>query len=251
MLLNPGHFCWCETVTRDPAGSARFYGELLGWQAREESMGPLGAHTLFSRDGRDVAGASAMTAAPPLPGAGAYWLSHILCEDVERLSEAAADLGARVATPPTTIPGVGRLAILWDPRGAPFALWQGAGDARPWPRLPGYPCWFELNTGTPEVAAFYCALLGWRLETRRYDRDYSVFFKGDTAVASVAVLPPGTAVADHWLPFFAVSGCGAVISRATDLGASVRLPATLVPGLGRYGVIADPFEATFAVKQNL
>lgn len=251
MLLKPGHFCWCETVSRDPAGSARFYGELLGWQAREESMGPLGAYTVFSLDGRDVAGASASTTSPSLAGTGAYWLSHILCADVEQLSEAAAGLGARVATPPTTIPGVGRLAILCDPRGAPFALWQGAGDIGPWPRLPGHPCWFELNTAAPEVAAFYCALLGWRMETRRYDRDYTVFFKDDTAVASVAVLPPGSTAADHWLPFFAVQDCEATVSRAPELGAGVRLPATLVPGLGRYGVMVDPFDATFAVKQNL
>ncbi|MDZ7751094.1 MAG: VOC family protein [Gammaproteobacteria bacterium] len=251
MLLTPGHFCWCETVTRDPAGSARFYGELLGWQPREESMGPAGASTLFSLDGRDVAGAAAMSARPRHPTAGGYWLSHILCEDAEQLSESAAGLGGGVTMPPTTIPGVGRLAILTDPRSASFALWQGAGDVEPWPRLPGYPCWFELNTGAPEVAEYYCALLGWRTETRRYDRDYTVFFKDDTAVASVAVLPPGSAVADHWLPFFAITGCGTIVSRATDLGASIRLPGTLVPGLGRYAVIVDPFEAAFAVKQNL
>ena len=55
--------CWVDTNQPDPAGAARFYCGLFGWQA-EDAMPPgAGAHYYMARiDGRDVA---AISSQPP------------------------------------------------------------------------------------------------------------------------------------------------------------------------------------------
>lgn len=246
--LAPGRFCWCETVCRDPAGTAAFYGALLGWHHRTEDMGPAGGYTLFSRAGRDVAGGSLPPGNAEAPG---HWLSYVLSGDVARDAAAAVAHGGRLAAGPVDIAGKGRFAVLLDPRGAALALWQGREPAVPWPREPGFPCWFELRTADPAAAArYYASALGWRAETRRYDRDYTVFFAGGEAVASTDAPAPG-ATSDHWLPYFAVTDCAAALAAAIARGAVQRVPPTEVPGLGSYAVLEDPCGAPFAIKQNL
>ena len=68
--------------------------------------------------------------------------------------------------PPTEILDLGRMAMLADPGGAIFGLWQkrrhfGAQRINE----PGSWCWLELQSADPApLLPFYEALLGWRAE---------------------------------------------------------------------------------------
>ena len=53
------------------------------------------------------------------------WLVYFGAADVDADVKKAADLGASVIAGPADIPGTGRFAVLIDPQGAAFALFQG------------------------------------------------------------------------------------------------------------------------------
>jgi predicted enzyme related to lactoylglutathione lyase len=117
--VSPGAFCWDELLTPDPDAAAAFYAGLLGWERRSEPMAGGGAYTVLTRDGQPVAGVMAMPAGATFRPS---WLPYVATDDVDRTAAQAQSLGARVTTPPTDIPGVGRFAVLADPTAARIAL---------------------------------------------------------------------------------------------------------------------------------
>lgn len=119
---------WNELVTADTAASREFYAELLGWSAREVPMGAGGGYTLFSENGREVAGMLAPPDETWAAAAGApRWFAYMAVEDIDAAAARAAELGGAVLRPPFDIPDMGRIAIVADPAGAAFGLFQANG----------------------------------------------------------------------------------------------------------------------------
>jgi hypothetical protein len=115
----PGHFCWSELLTTDPAGAAAFYGALLGWTTSEWDLGGQGCYWLFLREDRDVAG---MMQLPGDAGRASCWLPYVQVVSAEDTAELAAALGGAIVTPPGDVPGRGRSAVFEDPGGARLAV---------------------------------------------------------------------------------------------------------------------------------
>ncbi|MCK1975043.1 hypothetical protein LNK20_20380, partial [Bacillus safensis] len=76
--------------------------------------------------------------------------------------------GGKVLRVPQDIPNIGRFAIVSDPQGGIFALFEPMGDM-PAPddfgsRKPGHPGWHELYAKDCEtVFPFYEKVFGWKL----------------------------------------------------------------------------------------
>ena len=63
--------CWVDTSQPDPAGAARFYSGLFGWQTEDAMPPDAGAHYYMARiDGRDAA---AISSQPPGAPPQAVW----------------------------------------------------------------------------------------------------------------------------------------------------------------------------------
>ena len=112
----PGTLCWPELGAEDPAAAAAFYGELFGWRPRE-SGSAAEPYTELDLDGTPSAGLRR-----PRPEAGAGWLPFFQVDDCDAAAGRTTAAGGRVLDPPTDHPGVGRMAVLADPRGAAFAV---------------------------------------------------------------------------------------------------------------------------------
>jgi predicted enzyme related to lactoylglutathione lyase len=54
-------------------------------------------------------------------------------------------------------------------------------------------------------------------------------------------------VPDSWTVYFGSGDVDGDVKRAADLGASVLVEPTDIPGTGRFAVLADPQGATFAL----
>jgi predicted enzyme related to lactoylglutathione lyase len=121
-----GQFCWDELLTTDPAGAARFYGELFGWTEEKMDMGEMGTYRVMKRGERFGGGIMQM---PPQAEAPPHWLSYVAVEDVDQWAEKVTQLGGKIFCPPTDIPNVGRFAVGADPTGAMFAIYKGAAQA--------------------------------------------------------------------------------------------------------------------------
>ena len=118
----PGIVSWNELISRDPAGSKKFYTEMFGWTAEEMPM-PTGTYTFFRSGDRPAAG---MIQLPPDAGEmPTMWMGYITVSDLEAAVEKARGLGARICKEITEMP-MGSFAVVIDPQGATFGLWRYA-----------------------------------------------------------------------------------------------------------------------------
>lgn len=114
---------WSELISRDVAESRKFYTELLGWTA-SEMPAPGGApYTLFSEDGKPVAG---LMAPPDADAPAPLWFTYIAVADVDASARRAVELGGKLRREPFDIPDVGRIAIVVDPGGAAVGLYRAS-----------------------------------------------------------------------------------------------------------------------------
>lgn len=122
-----GAFSWSELQTTDVAAAAAFYREVLGWEVQAMDL-PNGSYTAIAAGGRPLGGI--------VPGSGgaARWLAYVTVDDVDARTARAAAAGAVVLKAPFSAPGVGRMATIEDPAGAPicFITYESSGE----PALP-------------------------------------------------------------------------------------------------------------------
>lgn len=116
----PGSVIWSELMTTDSAKAAAFYSALLQVETGK-FPGPMD-YTTIKSDGRDVAGI--MDISPEMGPLPPNWMSYFAVENVDASAEQATSLGGRVMVGPQDIPNVGRFAVIQDPQGAVFAIFQ-------------------------------------------------------------------------------------------------------------------------------
>ena len=123
----PGIISWNELLTHDAAGSKSFYADLFGWTSEEMPM-PNGTYTFFKNGERPVGGMINLPA--EAEGAPPMWMSYITVSDIKASVEKAKSLGAKIHQDITELP-MGSFAVITDPQGAAFALWQVPGEEHP------------------------------------------------------------------------------------------------------------------------
>jgi uncharacterized protein len=121
MTWSHGKFYWNELNTRDVEASKRFFAATLGWTF--EGMPSQGGFTywLAKVDGDMVAGLMPIDG-PQFSEVPESWLGYIAVDDVDARVKKATAAGGKVMREPFDIPGVGRIAILLDSRGAAIGL---------------------------------------------------------------------------------------------------------------------------------
>jgi predicted enzyme related to lactoylglutathione lyase len=244
----PGTFCAVDLGTTDVAAARDFYSGLFGWEGEEAEMpGGGGTYTMLRLDGRAVAGMYRQ-----VEGAPPAWLSYVSVEDADAAAGRAQELGATVLSAPSDVPGAGRMAVLQDPQGAVFALWQAAGY--PGAQLvndPGALGLNQLNAVDVDVARrFYSELFGWRFEQVSDSPPYEGIDNGERLNGGMMAMPAEAGGApSHWLAYFTSADLDAAAARIAELGGSGMVPPTPVPG-GRFLVAGDPQGAVFGLFEG-
>jgi predicted enzyme related to lactoylglutathione lyase len=269
----PGVPCWVDTSQPDPESAVTFYSDLFGWEF-EDVMPPgsEGKYFIARIRGGDVAAVGSVPeAAPPM----AAWNTYIWVDSTDETASKVREAGGGVVMEPFDVMDAGRMAVLTDPEGALFCLWQakehkGARIVNEH----GSVNFNSLNTREAERAkSFYGDVFGWRtlslgggaemwtlpgygdyLERDNPDLRKQVAESGGPAgfedvVASINPIPddqPDTPA--HWSVTFAVDDADAIAERAAELGGQVVVPAFDAPWV-RMTVIADPQGATFIASK--
>jgi predicted enzyme related to lactoylglutathione lyase len=123
---DPGCFTWNELGTTDLEAATRFYGELFGWTFEDQDMGGGAVYRTIRNDERTNGGIRAQTEAEA--GIPPSWLVYFTTEDADASVARATELGANVLAPVMQLPMGSRIAVLADPQGAAFALFEGEID---------------------------------------------------------------------------------------------------------------------------
>ena len=240
----PGTFCWPEIASKDAKRANAFYGELFGWDIQSAKGGFYG---IAHRKGLAVAGLFALMPHDLAQGIPPHWNSYVRVVSADATAKAAADLGANVLAAPFEVPGVGRMAVLEDPTGACFCLWEAKGhEGSALVDEPGAPCWYELGTtDAAKAKAFYSSLFGW---TWKDSPGYSEFHMGGKNAGGLMALgPEQKGVPSHWRTYIQVEDCDAVAKACVALGGQVHVPPMDIPHVGRFAVLNAPDGAYFSV----
>lgn len=244
----PGTFNWVQLMTPSGEASRAFYGELFGWTFEtDEGDGSIQVYT----QGKEAAGMYEMSPEMREIGIPTHWMSYVSVASADAATARAAELGATVAMGPMDLGDVGRMSMLKDPQGAPFAVWEprshiGASVVNE----PVSLAWNELLTSdTDGAGAFYTNLFGWTSESMDMGGGtiYHVFNNGSRAAGGMIRIPDGAPMPPTWAPYFAIADADATVEEAKRLGASVFVPPTDIPGVGRFSVMGDPQGGMFCV----
>jgi predicted enzyme related to lactoylglutathione lyase len=259
--------CWVDTSQADPDAAAEFYGGLFGWEFEE--MMPAGSpvrYLMARLRGGDVA---AVSSPPEGASRQAVWNTYVWVDDADEAAAKAREAGGAVLSEPFDVMDAGRVAVLADPEGAVFSVWQakehrGARIVNE----PGSVNFNVLNTCDPESAKhFYGAVFGWttldlgsgELWTLRAYGDYlerltpgtrerSAEFGAagfEDVVAAIAPLAGDASTPAHWGVTFSTADADATAAKATELGGTVLLAPVDAP-YSRLTVLRDPQGATFS-----
>jgi len=236
---------WVDIGTPDPQAGLSFYADLFGWDAQD--MGEESGHyTIVSRAGKQVAAISpAQDPGPP------RWTTYINVDDLDAVAAKAASAGGTVVFGPMDVMTAGRMAIFQDTTGAFVAAWQpGEHIGAQLVNEAGAFIWSELTTADlAKSKAFYSEVFGWDWGGAE---EYAEAQVGGRTIAGVAPRRPEmpAEVPDNWLVYFGASDVDADTKKAVELGATVVVEPTDIPGTGRFAVLADPQGAVFALFQG-
>ncbi|MFI0976801.1 VOC family protein [Streptomyces sp. NPDC021093] len=122
----PGSASWIELYTTDAAAAKDFYRTVLSWEIRDVLMGEGLVYAVAGpAGGGDRIMHSGIMQLPQAnldAGSVSEWHPYFEVEDCDATVARGQQRGATVIVPPVDTEGVGRLAMLLDPFGAPFAV---------------------------------------------------------------------------------------------------------------------------------
>jgi predicted enzyme related to lactoylglutathione lyase len=236
-----GRFVWHELVTPDANAAHAFYGKTIGWKPQPwdedasyvmfaASRGPIGA---------TVAG----------NGSAPHWLPYIGTGDIEATVELAKRKGGSVVKDVATLSSGSRHAVLQDPYGAKFGVYESAEDyGKITPPQPGEHSWHELISTDHEGAFdFYSALFGWENQVE-HDMGpmgkYLIYGAGSVPFGGMMTLKSGPG--PNWLSYVHVKDVNQTAKKVKSAGGRVINGPMEVPGGDWIVQAVDPQGAMFA-----
>ncbi len=241
-----GSPCWFEFSSSDPARSLDFHSKLFGWTSRSEDMGQMGAYHFLSHQNGSV---GALCGLPPgAQGQPSNWGIYFAVANLDDSLAKAESLGGKRLGDPFDVPGHGRGAVLADPSGAVFSLWQSAhADAGTFTMFENHTVgWVELATHDVDAAKnFYKALFGWNYKSTPIPvegaGDYTEIEIASTRYGGMMQMTKEWGdMPSHWSVYFPVASVDSSLERVKELGGNVCVAAFDAPGVGRIARYDDP-----------
>src|SRR5215471_18215678 len=121
LVNDVGALCWNELATAGLERAKTFFGALLGWQYQASDGGSATITNAGRRNGsiRELTGQERGTAP--------HWLPYFTVGDADDAARHAGQAGGRTLVPPTGTRAA-RIAVIADPQGATFTVYEGQTD---------------------------------------------------------------------------------------------------------------------------
>ena len=252
MSNNNGKFVWFEYVSTDIQKAKGFFGELFGWTTQEVPM-PDGKYEMIASGGRTIGGYLPTPEGAPAKASAkndAHFLSHLGVADAKATAAQVQKLGGKVHKGPLKIGEFGTMAIVADPHGGVFALWQPAkSEEQPAPTTNTF-CWNELMSSDAAASvAFYSAVGGFSAKAQDMPGmgTYNVLESGGQPRAGI--MQKKGEQPHAWLPYVQVASADKTADKAKKLGGQVIVPPTDIPSVGRFAILLDNQGAAIGILQ--
>ena len=253
-----GQFIWYELITPDVDAAKAFYDSVVGWNIDSQSNFPNGYRMIGRSDGKSAGGVLPLTQEMQQHGARPVWLSYIYVDDVDDAVRSIEQAGGKTFMPPFDIPGVGRVAMVADPQGAPFYVMkpippEGQPDAKSDVFSVDQPQrvrWNELSTSDQDGAIrFYTSQFGWTQEggMPMGEMGEYKFINHDGVMIGAVMRKPPQMPLTAWTYYIGVDDIDRAAKAVTDGGGRILHGPMEIPG-GEYSLNAmDPQGAAFAL----
>lgn len=247
-----GTFSWVDLMTTDQPAAKKFYSTLFGWHINDMPMGPDSVYTMLELEGKSVAALSQMSPEQQEQGMPPVWNSYITVDNADKSAAKAKSLGGTIVAEPFDVFDAGRMAVIQDPTGAIFSVWQPKTHiGASYVNYPNCLTWNELATTDREKAnAFYEGLFGWT----RNDQDmgdgviYTSFMNnGRMNGGMMQMTEEWGGAPSHWMVYFAVEDVDASAAKVKELGGQVHVGPQDIPDTGRFAMVQDPQGAMFSI----
>ena len=255
--------CWVDTLQPDPHAAMRFYGKLFGWEFAGPGRMPDGGEYFVAQLRRlDVAGVGSM----PKANAGplAFWDTYIAVDDADAACDKIRGAGGTIVVAPVDAFPAGRLAVVTDPLGATFCLWEARerNGAQIVNESAAWSMSALVTTDFERSKCFYATVFDWHTESFGADGSHVTLCRRPGYVGGepqqpvprdvVAVMLPMGAQSPkgtpHWSVDFWIGDVDATAKTAASSGATLIAPPHDAPGFRR-AVVADPQGAVFSLSQ--
>jgi predicted enzyme related to lactoylglutathione lyase len=250
-----GQFVWYDLMSSDPAGAQDFYTKLIGWGTKPWEGGDQ-PYTLWTNRETPVGGVVELPEEARAAGAPPHWLAYVAVEDIRATAARAEKLGGSVLHGPTDIPDVGSWAVLTDPQGALFAVYQSAQEQPGEAAEPEVGCfsWHELATTDYKGAfSFYSELFGWKPGEAMDMGEagiYQLYGGGGAPLGGMFNKPNEMPGPPMWLYYVKVADVNEAVSKVAELGGRVVNGPMEVPGGDLIAQCFDPQGALFALHSS-
>ncbi len=251
MTFPSGRFVWFEYVSTDLPKAQGFFGELFNWKTQSVPAPTLpgGQYTMIAA-GEHTLGGYMQT--PPGVPAQPHWLAHLQVQSATATAAKITAAGGKLLMGPMAMGDKGTYAVVADPLGARFALWQPAkAEAGEYRGVPGTFCWNELYTDdAAKSVSFYEAIA--ELTDKPMEMGpmgtYHVLESAGKGRAGIMKSPmPG--IPQHWMPYVQVANVDESLAKAKRLGADIKVPVVMAPGVGRFAVFMDTQGVSLGILQ--
>ena len=244
-----GKFVWYDLMTSSPDAAKAFYGEVFGWGVQSWDQADYAMLTIGERGPFG----GLMDAKP---GMASAWLGYVSTPDLKATVERALELGGELTVPITAISESANFAILSDPQGAHFAIYNSVNEAENDWDTPAPFHWRDLNTTDWQAARdFYVDLFGWQeTGTMSFDGSgsaESTFWmfgaEAETTLGGMSNAAKSMGKPIGWLQYATVDDLAATLERVKANGGQVTGGPMPVPGGDYIAHCVDPQGAHFAV----
>jgi uncharacterized protein len=242
----PGLFCWVDLSTTDTEAAKAFYGAVFGWTAQDVPQ-----YGFFRLEDKTVAGLAELQPQAREAGMPPSWSAYVRVDDADAVCKKAAELGGTVRAEPFPIEDVGRMAVLADPQGAIFLLWQpGTFAGAELVNTPASFTWNDLQTTDPEAAIpFYRDLFGWEIQETEGAQGQYFTIRSDGRMNGGVMRRLPDSGPPFWMTYFGVDSTDEAIGKVKEGGGDVLMGPIDLPS-GRIAAVRDPQGAVFTVFQG-
>lgn len=247
-----GDFIWYEYMAADVDAAEAFYRTVLGYSIIPSTPGAEVEYRMWALGDIVLGGLMAVPPDAAAQGARPCWLGYIEVKDVDDTVDAIVADGGGVKMRPTTIPNIGRLALLTDPQGAAFYVMtpRHGGAQTSWGNKPGQCGWNEHHGPDGDAAAaYYAKHFGWEmgppLDMGAMGR-YHYFSTNGVAAGGLMTNPHVPHPA--WLFYLNVDDINAAKQRVEAAGGRVLFGPQQVPGGDWVLTATDPEGAVFGLR---
>jgi predicted enzyme related to lactoylglutathione lyase len=185
----------------------------------------------------------------PQWGAPDGWTTYLHTADVDATIAAAVAAGGTSCVGAMDVPAKGRMAMLTDPAGAAFGLWQPNGhNGFEAVNETGAPVWHQLSIRDfGRAIDFYVSVFGWQIQVEADTPEFrysNAIFDGEPllGVMDLSIFPE--AEPSSWTVYLGADDVDKTVEMITDNGGAVVRAAEDTP-YGRLAAVTDATGAGF------